>query len=134
MKKINTILLVDDDQTSNFLTKNIIQHLKITDNIETSENGEEALAFIREKCLDVNGNMNERCPELILLDINMPVMDGFEFLENFQKLPNSLDKSIQVVLLTSSSHREDIAKSKQYNVSAYIDKPLTEDKLRRIVV
>lgn len=71
-----------------------------------------------------------QCPELVLLDINMPIMDGFEFLEHLQTSVDLSSAPIKIVLVSSSMHFRDQAKAKQYPVFDYIQKPLTLEKLR----
>lgn len=131
MRKLNKILLVDDDSTSNFLTQMILEDLQVTDAIIVKKNGQEALDYINEICLQ----KNEDCPELIFLDINMPIMDGFELLDELQRL-NKLhnpDNPITVVLLTTSNNPKDIEKAKTYDITYYIEKPLTEDSIRHLL-
>ena len=126
MKKLNSILLVDDDPTSCFLTQYIVEEMKLTDQVYTATSGREALDFIRSK-----GALPDFSLDLILLDINMPDMDGFEFLEAFENLPNKLKSS--VVMLTTSSNMRDVDKAKIYQVIDYVNKPITEDKLIDII-
>ncbi|MDO1444753.1 response regulator [Rhodocytophaga aerolata] len=131
MRKLNKILLVDDDSTSNFLTQMILEDLQVADAIIVKKNGQEALDYINELCLQ----HNEDCPELIFLDINMPIMDGFELLDELQRL-NKLhnpDSPITVVLLTTSNNPKDIEKAKTYDITYYIEKPLTEDSIRHLL-
>ncbi len=128
MRKLNKILLVDDDSTSNFLTQMILEDLQVTDHIIVKKNGQEALDYITETCL----HNNESCPELIFLDINMPIMDGFEFLEAFQKLAPKTQQTTPIILLTSSTNPRDVEKAKAYPLAGYIQKPLTEEKLQEL--
>ncbi len=132
MDKFNCVLLVDDDETSNFLNENIIADLKLAEHVHAALNGKEALLFIRQNCEKF---LNEEliCPSLVLLDINMPVMDGFEFLEKYNQLEERYRKKIQIIMLTSSQSEKDINKSRSFNVKGYIDKPLTEEKLMKVL-
>jgi CheY-like chemotaxis protein len=126
MKKLNGILLVDDDPTSCFLTQYIIEEMQISDRIYTVQGGREALDFIR-----AHQAAPHFCVDLILLDINMPDMDGFEFLEAFEDLPNNCNSS--VVMLTTSSNIRDLDKAKAFRVADYLNKPITEEKLTEIM-
>ena len=126
MKKLSSILLVDDDETSCFLTRYIIEGMHIAERIYTVRDGREALDLIRE---DGIGDVPEI--ELILLDINMPDMDGFEFLEVLESLPQPRTRSI--VMLTTSSNHRDLDKAKLYRVTDYLNKPITEEKLSDIL-
>ena len=82
MNKYHSILLVDDDEISNFINQQIITSLQLTDRVYTSRNGMEALKFLEE----FNDKISSIHPELILLDIKMPIMDGLEFLKAFPAL------------------------------------------------
>ncbi|MES2732586.1 MAG: response regulator [Bacteroidota bacterium] len=134
MNKLHCILLVDDDYASNFLSQIIIESAQFADHIHLTQNGAEALEFLQERFDEYPNAEGSACPELILLDINMPVMDGFEFLEEFDKLPLVRKNNISIVMLTSSNNRIDMERAKQYNVTAYLSKPLTEEKIKNLVI
>lgn len=126
--KLNHLLLVDDDPTTNFFNKHLIGKMNIFSNIHVAENGQKALEKIAE--LQENGES----PDMILLDINMPIMNGFEFLDNYEKLSEKVKSSVVVCMLTTSLAKEDLEKSKEYSVlSDYIDKPLYEAKMRELI-
>jgi len=129
MRKLKKVFLVDDDETSNFLNSLLLKSMEITDKVEIAKNGEEALTkFIALK------ELNEKeWPELVLLDINMPVMDGFEFLEEFYKLYADDQEYTKIVMLTSSNSPKDIAKAQKFNIAGFINKPLTEEKLQNVI-
>jgi CheY-like chemotaxis protein len=131
MRKLNKILLVDDDSTSNFLTQMILEDLQVTDTIIVKKNGQEALDYIHDICI----KKGESCPELIFLDINMPIMDGFELLDEMNRLKQLRNDGhhTTVVLLTTSNNPKDIEKAKTYNITHYIEKPLTEDSIRNLL-
>lgn len=132
MKKLNKVLLVDDDYISNFLNKLLIRDMNLTDKTFFASNGEEALDFIRENCVITEGKEDDNTIDLILLDINMPVMDGFEFLEEYNKIENKRN-NIYIVMLTSSSDYKDMQEAKKYNVSGFLNKPLTEEKINNVI-
>lgn len=129
-EKLDCILLVDDDNINNFINERLLKKLHIANKIQVAVNGEEALDIIKDYC-SKNGNC---CPEMILLDINMPVMNGFEFIESFQKLKFHNKDKVCITVLTSSSNSKDIAKIKSLGNFPYINKPLTEQKLRDVFV
>jgi CheY-like chemotaxis protein len=134
MKKYNCILLVDDDETCNFITEKIITKLDISSHTHSMKNGKEALLFIEENCECNYNTVPSVCPDLILLDLNMPVMDGIEFLEEFytnKKIKHS--ENINIYILSSSDNSEDMEKVTKYKVKGYITKPMTADKLLNIV-
>lgn len=119
--------MIDDDDSSNFINKRIIEKAGITDVIETTLNGQEALDFL------TNSGKYEKAPGhpfpqpmLILLDINMPVMDGWEFLEAYQKLPENQKSKIIIVMLTTSLNPDDNQRAMQISdISGFRNKPLT---------
>lgn len=132
MKKFNFILLIDDDETCNYITKKMISNMKVPGHTQCFRNGKEALAFIEENCLETSDETSQATTsDLILLDISMPVMDGLEFLEelfNHEKLQDYANK-INIYMLTSSDSPVDLEKIKHYNIKGYISKPMTPDKL-----
>ncbi|HXH17912.1 MAG TPA: response regulator [Chitinophagales bacterium] len=129
MSKLHSILLVDDDAVTNFLNEDLLRQMKIADSIYTTRNGAEALSFLTKNCAKKHPR---ECPDLVLLDISMPVMDGFEFLEEFEKM-DGFEKNIHVVILSSSDDEKDIKRAKGYKISGYICKPLTEKKLLELL-
>ncbi|WP_028979137.1 response regulator [Sporocytophaga myxococcoides] len=122
MKKIDKILLVDNDNVNNFLNARLLKKLEIANEINVALNGKEAINHI---------NKSATCPELILLDINMPVMDGFEFLNSY-KTHTSSDPVI--VVLTTSSNENDMSKLENHpSVMGYLNKPLTAEKINSVM-
>jgi CheY-like chemotaxis protein len=128
MSIINCTLLVDDDSINNFINQRLIEEMEITGQLSLAENGLEALAYIRE-----HGNDDLKCPRLILLDINMPVMDGFEFLQEFENLEFANKEKVKIVMLTTSTSQKDVDKLDGHKIAGYINKPLTEEKLIDVV-
>ena len=127
MESAKKILVVDDDEANHFITQRIFKKLKIEVDILTARHGQEALEIVNEIC------QLKQCPALILLDIKMPIMDGFEFLEELQKSAYSSCTAFKIVILTSSTHQLDLARAKQYPIMDYVQKPLTPDKLARFL-
>ena len=123
MEKLNTVLIVDDDFINNFLTERIIKKMDIANNIKILMNGHEGMTYLKEACL----YDTTLCPELIFLDINMPVMDGFDFIEAFEHLP--LAHKSKIVILTTSRHNRDIEKISALGDFELVNKPLTQEKL-----
>lgn len=119
----NSILLVDDDYVNNFITERLLKKSGIAKEIRAVRNGEEALTYLSE---EIN-----YCPDLILLDINMPEMDGINFLRNFKKMV--LDKSIRIILLTSSVNPKDQEMLSKLGYEDLMLKPFTEEKLQEIL-
>ena len=122
-KKALKVVLVDDDDISSFIYRKIIEKAGIsTDHITTFLKGHDAINYLSENV----GNVDD-FPDLILLDINMPVMDGWGFLDNYaEKVWPNLNKQIIVCMLSSSVYQEDINKAFSYTqVNDYVSKPLT---------
>jgi len=130
-KRFQKILLIDDDSVSNFLNEMALQEMDLSDEVHISENGEEALKFIN-RHFSSDGKYLENYPDLIFLDINMPVMDGFQFLEEFEKIPFTEKKPIKIVMLTSSNASQDLERAKKFNVEGYIVKPLCAEKIEAL--
>ncbi len=124
MKK-KDVLLVDDDQIFNLLNQKTLQTLEVIGEIHTARNGNEALELINEYYLK-----SRALPEVILLDLNMPIMDGFGFIEAFHRLdlPN-IDKTL-IIIVTSSENSADIRRAQQLGIQNYLNKPLSEQELR----
>ncbi len=132
--KAKCVLLVDDDPVSLWLQKEVMRlYDDEVSHTHEASNGEEALEFILQYCDDQVIRFPEHCPDLILLDLNMPVMDGFAFLEAFQKIDSRYKDSMRVVVLTSSNNPDDKKKLEPYPVEKYVNKPLTSEKLEAIL-
>jgi CheY-like chemotaxis protein len=126
---INDIFLIDDDGLVNFLNKEIIKDAYPDKNVRSFESASDAIETLKKLVETPNSNI----PQLILLDINMPVMDGWEFLEAFVQLPNTIIGNCKVVMHTSSIDPRDVEKAKTfYLVTDYITKPLTVQSLSKI--
>jgi CheY-like chemotaxis protein len=119
-QQLKSILLVDDDPATNFLHTLILRGMHCTESIKTVLNGKEALEYLRA------AHAGEHpVPELVFLDINMPVTNGWEFLEEYETLPLEQRSKTVIVMLTTSLNPDDIARSEKYeDVQAYRHKPL----------
>jgi CheY-like chemotaxis protein len=125
--KLPCILLVDDDPVNNFLNQRLLENLAVADQLLVALNGQEAFALLEEHCPDA------ACPALILLDVNMPVMNGFEFLHAYQQLPLEQKEAIVIIMLTTSLHPQDVERGQQLNVAGFLSKPLTVDKVNGLL-
>jgi CheY-like chemotaxis protein len=134
MDKINCILLVDDDPTTNFLNTELIEDLDICNQIHVVHNGQEALDFINlEGSFKKSSRNTYAMPDIIFLDINMPLMDGFEFLSEFNKSSLAKRGSIVIILLTTSDAINDKLKSElDTSIYQFIEKPLREKELLKL--
>jgi CheY-like chemotaxis protein len=129
MNKLSSVLLVDDDTTTNFLNELLFKRLALTDHLLVAHNGAEALALLSER----SPTPEAGAPALILLDVNMPVMNGLEFLEAFRQLPLARQRASTIVMLTTSLDGRDLARMQELPIAGLVSKPLTADKLRTIL-
>ncbi|MEQ9439558.1 MAG: response regulator [Cyclobacteriaceae bacterium] len=127
MEKLQRILLIDDDEVANFLNQELIGGLQIAHQVEVMTDAKQALSFMEAQCTE------EHCPNLILLDLKMPVFDGFDFLNGFLALPNIMVQQIKVVVLTTSSNPKDTQRLQQLGIEKIINKPLTREKMLELV-
>ena len=133
-KKLNCVLLVDDNESDNFLHKRVIEKSGITDHIEIVLNGKEAIERLTAKVKLGKAAGTYRQPDLIFLDINMPVMDGWEFLEEYRKLEDAQKGKVILIMLTTSLNPADISKAKKTLGTGYFKyKPLTLELLNEIM-
>ena len=131
MPKLRCILLVDDDPTTNYLNRKLLEKLDVTDHILTALNGLEALQALAAGC-DATG-AGPVCPVLIFLDVNMPLMNGFDFLEAYQQLPLARQQAMVIVMLTTSMHPRDLARLETLPVAGFLSKPLNPAKVHDIL-
>ena len=125
MTTLKTLTLVDDDDIFVFLTTKIIEQTNLVDLIKGFGNGLDAINFLKE-----NKNNVDALPDIILLDLNMPIMNGWQFLEEYNKLNPTIGKKITIYIYSSSISPDDITRAKTISeVSDYIIKPITKDKL-----
>jgi len=121
-------MLVDDNDTDNFISKRIIEITKFAKRVEVKNSGKSALDYLREN-QDNIGDL----PNLIFLDINMPIVDGFVFLYEFEKFNETIKDKCKVIILSSSDNKRDIDKIVNNNhVIKFITKPLTETALEEV--
>lgn len=133
MKKINCILLVDDDESDNFFHSLTINDADICHQIKVVTDGRHALDYII-KSADPTLTHEYPKPDLIFLDINMPRVDGFEFLQEYNKLDEDLKSGIVITMLTTSLNPYDRERAKESQlVMEFKNKPLTEEMLQEIV-
>jgi CheY-like chemotaxis protein len=127
-KRLNCIFLVDDDPVSIFLTSTYLEDLQICNHIQVANNGVEAFDLITTRCLQRVPATPCDCPDLIILDIDMPLMNGFDFLEQCQQAGYFQKIGFKVIILTSSKDRRDKERAKRYPVADYLVKPVTESE------
>jgi CheY-like chemotaxis protein len=124
VKSINTVCVVDDDEIYVYGIKKLIYLKQLCENLIEFRNGKDAIDFLQ------NPDNSDQLPDVIFLDINMPVMDGWDFMENYAKIKPNLGKKITVYMVSSSINDEDIQRAKTISdISDYVVKPVTYDKL-----
>jgi two-component system, chemotaxis family, chemotaxis protein CheY len=123
-RKAPIIALVDDDKIFQLTASKTIKATAITDNILQFENGEQALAFLRKNLSDASA-----LPDFIFLDINMPYIDGWMFLDDYDEFKAGLPKPISIYMVSSSIDPRDITRAKNnVNVKDYVVKPVTRER------
>ena len=124
MKKAPIIALVDDDKVFQLTASRTIKAANLTDRILQFENGEEALAFLKSHASD-----SDSLPDYIFLDINMPFVDGWMFLDDYAELKQLLTKEIRIYMVSSSIDPRDVDRARQNeNVREYVIKPVSREK------
>ncbi|OGX92033.1 response regulator [Hymenobacter coccineus] len=126
---LSTVLLVDDDSTTNFLNERLLRRLNVSHRILVATNGQLGLEVLAERC----GEDSMDCPALVLLDMKMPVMNGFEFLEEFMQLPLRQQHPIVIVLLTSTQLEQDLGQYQHLPIAECLTKPLTQEKVSHLL-
>jgi len=128
MNNIGTVMLVDDNDTDNFISRRIIEITKFSENVIVKNSGKDALDYLEE-----NRESPNDIPDIIFLDINMPIVDGFVFLYEYEKFSNSVKDKCRVIILSSSDNKRDIDKIINNDfVIKFVTKPLTEKTLNEI--
>lgn len=124
------VCLIDDDKVYQFTSKMILEATQLTSSIVTFFNGQEAIDFF----LDPSNQHIEILPDVIFLDINMPIMNGWNFLEEFDKIYNTLPKKVLIYVVSSSVDESDMERSKSFvSVTDYVIKPINKEKYRLLL-
>ncbi len=125
MNKVKTLGIVDDDKIYTFLIKKTIEQTNLVDMVKIFDNGLNALNFLKK-----NADNPDSLPEIILLDLSMPVLDGWGFLEEYIPLSPKLGRKITIYVVSSSISPYDVAKAKSISsVTDFIIKPISKEKL-----
>ena len=127
MRPINLVALIDDDEIVKFIESKVIESTNVVNRIKTFSNGEEAINFLKS-----NSKNLDSLPEIVLLDLNMPVMDGFEFLKKYIMLKPKLGKKITIYVVSSYISPTDTERINRISeVTDYIVKPITKEKFEK---
>ena len=130
---LDSILLIDDDPITLMLCKMVIKKASFSNEIATSKNGEEALQYFNTLKQINSNNEFKKQPQLIFLDLNMPVMGGWEFLESFSTSDYADYNKTKVIILSSTIDPEDLEKSKKYPmVIDFLSKPISKEMLEYV--
>ena len=130
MAAISCTLLVDDDDTTNFLNQALLRRMAISDAVLVAGNGQEALDLLHAHC---ELPTSPTCPALILLDMKMPRMNGVEFLQAYAQRPERDNPTVVIIMLTTSLNPNDVAQMQGLPIDGYLTKPLTRDKLNQVL-
>ena len=123
MQKVERLLLVDDDHVSNMLTEMVLKDMERFTSFQVAVNGQEALDY-----LEITARLDpDAFPQLILLDLNMPVMDGFEFLEQVTRM--RLPAIPPIIVLSSSRDAKDLSRAARFPILGYLNKPIQAEML-----
>ncbi|WP_271782721.1 response regulator [Aquimarina algiphila] len=126
---VECVLLIDDDRATNFFNERVVAKHSAFHKVNTAQSGMAALEYLN----NVAQNTATK-PNLIFLDINMPAMNGWEFLIEFSKLDEQIREGIKVILLSTSSNPDDVrASAKNHSVDDFINKPLSLDLLDNVL-
>lgn len=131
-QKVELACIIDDDKIYVNLVKKIIEiKKKLSENLLVYKNGKEALDYFKDTMEGATDE--EKLPDIIFLDLNMPVMDGWEFLNEFIKIKNHLNKKITLYVVSSSIDPRDLERAKSFNlVTDYLIKPIELKKFEKI--
>jgi len=123
------VLLIDDNETDNLISRKVLETAGFADSIHVCTSGKSALEYLENRLVEP-----EKLPDLLFLDINMPLVDGFLFLEEFEKLAARTKKNMEVIVLSSSDSAEDINNMAGYpSVIKFITKPMTSGIVKGLI-
>ncbi len=129
MKPIQSIMIIDDEPVNNFICRRTIEHFDPNIEVIEFDKAKDALSYFESQ----SKKKDQRLPDVLFLDLNMPLMDGWQFLEQYKSLMPYFNNDIDLFLLTSSSFEGDLKRARSFPViSYYITKPLTIGVLEKI--
>lgn len=123
------IYIIDDDEVYQYAVSRVLKKQPKAKGVHSFGDGEVAINYLRENIQDV-----DKLPDLIFLDINMPIMDGWQFLTEYKKLKDDLPKKVQIFMMSSSILDEDIMKARSIpDIKEYVVKPIGSERLKTIM-
>ncbi|MFD2786204.1 response regulator [Hymenobacter rubripertinctus] len=125
-----TVLLVDDDAATNYYNQRLLQRMQVSQEVLVASNADDALAVLNARCAHPE---TAECPTLILLDFNLPLRNGFEFLHAFTRLHPALPQAFVVVLLSALPLAPDLVEAQHLPVTAMLTKPLTAEAVNSLL-
>ena len=130
MKKINTFCIIGDDDIYQFTTAHLLKKMDLVNKIILFSNGLKAINFLKEEI----GNI-ENIPDVLFLNINMPVMDGWEFMEEYLGIKPMIPKTVAIYMVSSSVDEKDVLKAKSISaLSGYLVKPISSQNIREVIL
>jgi len=126
VEKFKSILLIEDDDICNFITTKFFSRYQISEQLHSVKDGEQALDFLRSQ------NGKQSFPQLILMDLFMPIMDGFEFLEEFNQIKGTLCQCPEIIVLTVTTRKKDIERVKNLGVQTILHKPFSHNYIEHL--
>ena len=126
---LHHIVLIEDNETTSFLNNRLLSRLGVARQVSSFAKADEAAQFL----WGSETASPQEAPDLIFVDLKMPGMSGFDFLERYSQLPAAVQERTVVAVLTTSMHAADTARVAQYPNVEYLTKPLTEEKMQRLL-
>jgi CheY-like chemotaxis protein len=132
--KLSCIMVIDDDEPTNFISTMLIEEAECTHHLEIVDSGMKALNFLKKATTEVASPGDFIAPDLIFLDINMPRMNGWEFLTEFRKISNEHVPQPVIIMLTTSLNPDDKQRAENIpEITDFENKPLTKEMIERII-
>lgn len=126
---LKKLILIEDDDVIVYLTQKLIKESKTIELLNVLKNGRKALDYFIE-----NAKNEDLLPDFIFLDLSMPILDGWQFLEEFARIKDSMAKNIQIYITTSSISPKDLSKAESYDfISDFVIKPISLENFNRII-
>jgi CheY-like chemotaxis protein len=133
-QKLNCVLLIDDDEPTNYMSSMLLEERDCAEQIKVAESGAMALNYLTSSEQSSFDPEHFPCPDIIFLDINMPAMDGWEFLDNYKRLETKHRGKVIIIMLTTSLNPDDKVRAQSIpEISGFENKPLTTEMIDRVL-